>query len=100
MGHYDDLLYKEYNTKQKEVQQEVVHLDTQYEEEQLDLFQQVHCYLPSLEGYIGCGVGVDEQDSKENYLLSICTLIQELESKKVKIMYGVEDPVYVTVAGG
>lgn len=51
------------------------------------LTEVVYSSLPSLGGIVEYGVGADKLESKEDYLLKIEALIQELDEKRVKVLY-------------
>lgn len=74
------------------------------EEIQLDLFYQpqleVHCYLPSLDGYTEVGNGCDEQAAKEDYLMKLEYFIKVLQQNVKDIMYGDKELEYFGIGGG
>jgi len=47
----------------------------------------VYAVLPSLEGIAEVGVGKDEQHAREDFLEKLGMLIQELDTKRVKVQY-------------
>ena len=55
--------------------------------------------LPSLEGVVECGVGVDELEAREDYLEKLENLIHELEEKRIKVQYEVVHLEYTEIGG-
>lgn len=55
--------------------------------------------LPSLEGVLEVGVGKTDEEAKADYIMKLEGLIQELQTKLVKIQYDVVSLEYAEVKG-
>lgn len=61
--------------------------------------RKVVAMLPSLEGVLECGVGVDELEAREDYLEKLENLIYELQEKHSKVQYEVLCLEYTEIGG-
>lgn len=60
---------------------------------------QTVCSLASIEGYVECGVGIDEQEAREDYVLKITDFMKVLDEARVRIMYDQVKLDYTVIKG-